>query len=163
MAAERRDTRPAPTMIDTVDPLTYETEPERSDTMDIAVGGQRLDARAFGAKGDGQADDTAALQRAIDAAAEVKGTVFVPAGTYCCANLKMRDFAGLDAHPTFAYFDREQRDEPRLSPVSGGGSGRARPELPARSAFGLPGPAGRCALKDSREDRLESTGRSWPS
>ncbi len=39
-----------------------------------------VDVRAFGAKGDGIADDTAALQAALDAGAG--GTVYVPRGTY---------------------------------------------------------------------------------
>lgn len=44
--------------------------------------GPRLDARALGAKGDGIADDTQAIQSAVDHAASSGGTVFVPAGTY---------------------------------------------------------------------------------
>lgn len=36
----------------------------------------------FGAVGDGQADDTAAIQSAIEAAADGVGVVFIPAGTY---------------------------------------------------------------------------------
>ena len=41
--------------------------------------------RDFGAKGDGKADDTAALQRALDALHDVKTTtiaLYLPAGTY---------------------------------------------------------------------------------
>lgn len=41
--------------------------------------------RDFGAVGDGATDDTAALQRAIDAAAPAGGVVFVPPGKYLCA------------------------------------------------------------------------------
>ncbi|MBI4580979.1 MAG: hypothetical protein HY718_14830, partial [Planctomycetes bacterium] len=43
-------------------------------------------AAAFGAKGDGKTDDTAAIQRTIDAAAEAGGgTVVLPAGRYLIA------------------------------------------------------------------------------
>lgn len=41
-----------------------------------------FDVRSFGAKGDGQADDTLAFRSAIAAARTVSGTVFVPAGSY---------------------------------------------------------------------------------
>ncbi len=42
-----------------------------------------LNVRAFGARGDGRTDDTAAFQKALDAAArEGGGTVFAPAGNY---------------------------------------------------------------------------------
>src|SRR5262245_37086518 len=55
-----------------------------------AAGGPRvpaavgvLNVRAFGAKGDGAADDTAALQAALDAAwAASGGLVFLPPGAY---------------------------------------------------------------------------------
>ncbi|HDP90283.1 MAG TPA: hypothetical protein ENN42_10100 [Thioalkalivibrio sp.] len=39
----------------------------------------------FGAKADGQSDDTSAFQAALDAAADKGGIVFVPAGTYLIA------------------------------------------------------------------------------
>lgn len=41
-----------------------------------------VDVRDKGAKGDGQADDTSAIQAAIDAVAGTGGTVLVPGGTY---------------------------------------------------------------------------------
>lgn len=49
-----------------------------------------LDVRAFGATGDGETEDTKAIQGAIDAAAAKKGAVFVPPGTYACGELKLR-------------------------------------------------------------------------
>jgi polygalacturonase len=41
-----------------------------------------FDVKSFGAKGDGATLDTAAIQKAIDAAAKVQGTVVVPPGAY---------------------------------------------------------------------------------
>ncbi|WP_298653022.1 glycosyl hydrolase family 28-related protein [uncultured Tistrella sp.] len=46
------------------------------------VDAERLDARWFGAKGDGATDDTAALQAAIDAATARVMTLFLPSGTF---------------------------------------------------------------------------------
>jgi len=62
-----------------------------------------IDAREFAVVGDGRTDDTAALQKAIDAAAERQATVFLPAGTYLCSTLKMRRQTGLYGHPAFTY------------------------------------------------------------
>lgn len=48
-----------------------------------AVGdGDALNVKSFGAVGDGVTDDSAAIQSAIDAAAEVRGQVVVPGGVY---------------------------------------------------------------------------------
>lgn len=42
----------------------------------------KYDVRRFGAKGDGAADDTAALEFALAAANAVPGVVYLPAGSY---------------------------------------------------------------------------------
>jgi hypothetical protein len=46
------------------------------------IQGTFINVRQFGAKGDGVADDTAAINAAIAAAAAAGGTVFMPCGTY---------------------------------------------------------------------------------
>ncbi len=52
--------------------------------------------RAHGAKGDGTTLDTAAIQRAIDAAAaQGGGTVILPAGDYLSFSLRLRSHVGL--------------------------------------------------------------------
>ncbi len=67
--------------------------------------GNALDARAFGARGDGKADDTGAIQKALEAAAEVRGTVFFPAGTYVSSELRVPAQVGLAGDPTWSYRD----------------------------------------------------------
>ena len=55
-----------------------------------------LNARDFGARGDGVVDDTAALQRALDSSARRGVLLFVPAGTYrCTTGLLLRSNARL--------------------------------------------------------------------
>lgn len=50
-----------------------------------------FDVRTFGAKGDGRMLDTAAINRAIEAAAaEGGGTVVLPAGVYLCHTVRLR-------------------------------------------------------------------------
>lgn len=54
-----------------------------------------LDLRDFGARGNGVADDTLAVQRLLDASARRGAVAFVPAGTYrCTAGLLLR--SGVD-------------------------------------------------------------------
>src|SRR5438477_8088052 len=54
-------------------------------TADNLFGSGRpwVDVRAFGAVGDGVADDTAAMQAAVDSLHAAGGVVFVPQGLYC--------------------------------------------------------------------------------
>ncbi len=60
----------------------------RADTFNV---------RDFGAKGDGAAKDTPAVQRAVDAAAaKGGGEVLVPSGTYLCGSIFLK--TGVDFH-----------------------------------------------------------------
>ncbi len=68
--------------------------------MDECIG---LNVRDFGAKGDGVADDTRAIQKALDAAAGTQGTVFVPAGRYMCGELRMSPNTGIQGLPTWSF------------------------------------------------------------
>ncbi len=62
-----------------------------------------LDARALGATGDGKTDDTAALQRAMDAAGETSGGVFLSPGVYLARELHVRPGTALVGIPAWNY------------------------------------------------------------
>jgi hypothetical protein len=57
----------------------------------------------FGAKGDGQTPDSEAIQKALDAAGAVGGTVYLPAGRYPCHDLKVHAHTTLLAEPQWGY------------------------------------------------------------
>lgn len=57
----------------------------------------------LGAVADGRTDCTSALQKALDAAAEKRGTVVLPPGTYVSRRLKMHPFTGLMGYPTWSF------------------------------------------------------------
>lgn len=67
----------------------------RADAAAGARNDSRFNVRDFGAKGDGKASDTAAIQRALDAAGAVQGTVWFPAGVYRCHDLKVPPYVTL--------------------------------------------------------------------
>ena len=62
----------------------------------VVARGAAYDVRAFGAKGDGTAKDTAAIQAAIDAAAKEGGVVEVPSGTYLSGTIYLK--SGVELH-----------------------------------------------------------------
>src|SRR6267143_1323012 len=80
-----------------------------------------IDVRAFGARGDGRALDTAAINRAIAAAgAAGGGTVRFPAGTYLSASIHLMSHVGLyldhgatieAAAPALAAYDEPEPNE----------------------------------------------------
>ncbi|MGN0846147.1 MAG: right-handed parallel beta-helix repeat-containing protein, partial [Kiritimatiellia bacterium] len=63
----------------------------------------RFNVKDFGAKGDGKTPDTEAIQRALDAAGAVMGTVWFPAGVYRCHGLKVPPHVTLLADPVWIF------------------------------------------------------------
>ena len=63
--------------------------------------GNTYDIMTYGAKGDGQTDDAAAIQRAINAcSAAGGGTVIIPAGhTFLCGPLYLKSYVNLHLEP----------------------------------------------------------------
>ncbi len=57
----------------------------------------------FGAKGDGKTPDSAAIQKALDAAGAVQGTVYLPAGRYLCHDLIVHPHTTVLAEPQWGY------------------------------------------------------------
>jgi hypothetical protein len=57
----------------------------------------------FGAKGDGKTPDSEAIQKALDAAGAVSGTVYFPSGRYLCRDLKVAAHTTLLAEPQWGY------------------------------------------------------------
>ena len=68
-----------------------------------ARSGGLLNVREFGAKGDGKTDDTKAIQKTIDAAAQQGGGVFVPPAEYACSELRLRPKVALVGVPAWNY------------------------------------------------------------
>ena len=62
-----------------------------------------LNVRDFGAKGNGQADDTQPVQKALNEAADTRASVFVPEGTYLCSTITVPPNTGLLGNPTWDY------------------------------------------------------------
>lgn len=78
---------------------------------------EALNARWWGAAGDGVADDTAALQEALTAGERSGLAVVIPPGTYLVGNLQLGD-------PATAARPGSTTAAPSIVSVSGGGGGR---------------------------------------
>lgn len=64
----------------------------------------------FGAKGDGNTPDSEGIQKALDAAGQVGGTVYFPAGKYLCHDLKVHAHTTLLAEPQWGYLKEMTAD-----------------------------------------------------
>jgi hypothetical protein len=62
-----------------------------------------INVKDYGACGDGSTDDTAAVQQAIDAAAERQETVYLPAGIYPVSGLRIHDYTGIKGDAGWSY------------------------------------------------------------
>ena len=62
-----------------------------------------FNVKDFGAKGDGKAADSAAIQKALDASGKVYGTTYFPSGIYRCHDLKVYPHTTVLAEPQWAY------------------------------------------------------------
>jgi len=65
--------------------------------------GSIFNVRDFGAAGDGKTPDSAAIQKALDAAGAVSGTVYFPAGKYLCHDLRVAAHTTVLAEPQWSY------------------------------------------------------------
>ncbi|MGN0852122.1 MAG: right-handed parallel beta-helix repeat-containing protein [Kiritimatiellia bacterium] len=63
----------------------------------------RFNVRDFGATGDGRTSDTAAIQKALETAGGVGGTVWFPAGVYRCHGLRVPPHVTLLADPVWIF------------------------------------------------------------
>jgi hypothetical protein len=57
----------------------------------------------FGAIGDGKTDNTATIQAAVDEAAKIGGTVFVPGGVYLCGKIQLKPHVTLKGDAAWSY------------------------------------------------------------
>jgi polygalacturonase len=73
--------------------------------------------RDYGAQGDGKMLDTRALQRAIDAAARVHGTVIVPPGTYLSGSIFVRSGVTLNVEAGATILGSQQISDYPMMPT----------------------------------------------
>lgn len=74
------------------------------DSTPARLSDQMLNVRQFGAAGDGQTDDTHAIQAAIDAAMVQSGQVYFPPGVYACSTIRLKPHITLTGCATWTYW-----------------------------------------------------------
>ena len=68
-----------------------------------AVSTSVFNVKDFGAKGDGVTPDSEAIQKALDAAGKVQGSVYFPSGKYLCHDLKVPEHTTVMSEPQWGY------------------------------------------------------------
>jgi hypothetical protein len=76
-----------------------ESMPEKGGAQSSSV----FNVSDFGAKGDSKTPDSGAIQKALDAAGDVSGTVYFPAGQYLCHDLKVHQHTTVMTEPQWGY------------------------------------------------------------
>lgn len=76
-----------------------ESSPEKGGAQSSSV----FNVSDFGAKGDSKTPDSGAIQKALDAAGDVSGTVYFPAGRYLCHDLKVHQHTTVMTEPQWGY------------------------------------------------------------
>lgn len=69
-----------------------------------------LNIKDFGAKGDGETDDTKALKAAIAEAAKSEGTIYFPTGEYCIHPIELPSHISLIGNSAWAYANKDKKD-----------------------------------------------------
>ena len=69
-----------------------------------------LNIKDFGAKGDGDSDDTQALLDAIQEAVKSEGTIYFPTGEYCIHPVKLPSHITLMGNSAWAYANKDRKD-----------------------------------------------------
>ena len=132
----------------------------RAQAKPTRAGHGEFNVRDFGAAGDGTTLDTAAIQRAIEAAAAVGGRVIVPGGrSYLVGTLELK--GGIDFHLAD---DATLRASTRPEDYAGGAAVVAAVQLARGRVAGVePAPAERAATvlsaRDAQGLTLSGTGR----
>ena len=79
---------------------------DKAQTDEIKAGATNssvFNVKDFGAFGDGVTPDSEAIQKALDAAGKVQGSVYFPSGKYLCHDLKVPEHTTVMSEPQWGY------------------------------------------------------------
>lgn len=91
----RAEVGSGPLMVDLDTPAARPVQPQEPQEQGFLAGDGVFNVQEFGAKGDGETDDTAAIQKTIDQAERIGGIVYLPPGRYSIRSLDLTNCSGL--------------------------------------------------------------------